>query len=150
LGQTFKAKKTNYPISTEGMITMKSLPYLTVLVAVLGLIVLGCEKATNPVQAPLTEKNDMSSWAKAAANRNFVAHCKGREEVPPRDTNAQGQAIFHLNRDETAIDYKLIVANIENVVAAHIHVGPAGVNGPIVAFLHGSVPAVAQDRRRPC
>jgi hypothetical protein len=31
----------------------------------------------------------------------------------------------------------LIVANIENVVASHIHVGPAGMNGPVVAFLAG-------------
>ncbi|MCI0692974.1 CHRD domain-containing protein [candidate division KSB1 bacterium] len=120
---------------------MKNLSYLTVLVAVLGVIVLGCEKATNPVQAPLTEINRVSNLAIAAAARNFVAHCKGREEVPPRDTNAQGQAIFHLSKDETEIDYKLIVANIENVVAAHIHVGAAGVNGPIVAFLAGDFPA---------
>ncbi len=120
---------------------MKSLPYLTVLVAVLGLIVLGCEKATNPVQAPLTETNGVSSLAKPAATLNFVAHCKGEEEVPARDTNAQGQAIFHLSQDETAIDYKLIVANIENVVASHIHVAAAGVNGPIVAFLAGPFPS---------
>ena len=33
--------------------------------------------------------------------------------------------------------YKLLVTNIENVVAAHIHLGPAGTNGPIVAFLFG-------------
>lgn len=119
---------------------MKGLAYFSVLVAVLGLMVWGCEKAANPVQAPLTQKNDVSSVAMAAANRNFVAHCKGEQEVPARDTNAQGQAIFHLSKDETAIDYKLIVANIENVVAAHIHVGAAGVNGPVVAFLAGPFP----------
>jgi len=35
----------------------------------------------------------------------------------------------------------LIVANINNVVAAHIHSGAAGVNGPVVAFLAGPFPA---------
>ena len=28
----------------------------------------------------------------------------------------------------------------DNVVASHIHMGPAGANGPVVAFLYGAVP----------
>jgi CHRD domain len=68
---------------------------------------------------------------------NFVAHLSGDEEVPARDTLARGQAIFHLSKDGTSLAYMLIVANIENVVAAHIHVGAVGVNGPVVAFLFG-------------
>jgi hypothetical protein len=79
--------------------------------------------------------------AAAGNNRNFRAHLSGGEEVPARDTRAQGQAIFQLSKDGTQLHYKLIVANIENVVQAHIHVGPAGVNGPVVAFLYGLVPA---------
>jgi hypothetical protein len=77
--------------------------------------------------------------APPAGARNFVAHCKGRHEVPARETNAQGQAKFQLNKDEDALSYQLNVANIDNVVAAHIHLGPAGANGPVVAFLFGSV-----------
>ncbi len=72
--------------------------------------------------------------------KNFVAHLSGGEEVPMRDTNAAGQAIFHLNDDGAALHYKLIVANIDNVVASHIHIGPPGVNGPVVAFLAGPFP----------
>jgi hypothetical protein len=68
-------------------------------------------------------------------DRNFVTALSGREEVPARDTLARGVAIFHLSEDGTEIAYKLIVANIENVVAAHIHVGPEGMNGPIVVPL---------------
>jgi len=77
--------------------------------------------------------------AAADNNRNFVAHLSGDEEVPPVATLAQGQAIFHLSKDGTELHYKLIAANIENVVAAHIHLGAAGVNGPVVAFLYGPV-----------
>ncbi len=72
--------------------------------------------------------------------KNFVAHLSGDQEVPVRDTNATGQAIFHLSEDGTALNYKLIVANIDNVVASHIHIGPAGANGPVVAFLAGPFP----------
>ncbi len=71
------------------------------------------------------------------AAKNFGTHLDGGEEVPARETQAQGQAIFKLSADETSINYKVIVANIDNVVASHIHLGPAGANGPVVAFLAG-------------
>jgi hypothetical protein len=58
---------------------------------------------------------------------------------PERDTLAQGQAIFRLDSTGTVLSYRLIVANIENVTASHIHLGVAGVNGPVVAFLFGDV-----------
>src|SRR5712692_7215843 len=77
------------------------------------------------------------SSAAAAGNGNFVAHLSGNEEVPSNGSLAQGQAIFHLSEDGTALHYKLIVANIDNVVAAHIHLAPVGVNGSVVAFLFG-------------
>ncbi|HTL06288.1 MAG TPA: CHRD domain-containing protein [Gemmatimonadales bacterium] len=71
---------------------------------------------------------------------NFVAHPVGANEVPPRDTPAQGQAIFHLSPDGTTMSYRLLVADISNVVASHIHLAAAGVNGPIVVFLFGNAP----------
>src|SRR5439155_4603288 len=73
------------------------------------------------------------------AQEEFVAHLTGQEEVPARATRGQGQAIFQLSDDGGSLDYKLIAANIENVVMAHIHVAAAGVNGPIVVFLFGPV-----------
>jgi len=72
-----------------------------------------------------------TAGAASADNRNFAVHLSGDEEVPARATLAQGEAIFHLSKDGTALHYKLIVANIENVVAAHIHCGAVGVNGPV-------------------
>ena len=73
--------------------------------------------------------------------RNFVAPLSGDEEVSARDTNARGNAIFILDKDGNALDYKLIVANIENVFAAHIHCGAAGVNGPVGVTLYMGSPA---------
>ena len=64
----------------------------------------------------------------------------GGEEVPARDTNARGNATFSVSDDGLTISWKLIVANISNVTASHIHIGPAGVNGPVVLFLYGGFP----------
>ena len=76
-----------------------------------------------------------------AGDSTYLAHLKGRNEVPARDTKAAGNAVFHLSEDGTALSYRLIVANIDNVVQSHIHVGPPGENGPVVAFLYGLVAA---------
>lgn len=89
------------------------------------------------VAAVATLASIASVSARPNESRNFVAHLSGGDEVPVRDSRGQGQAIFHLSKDGTELHYKLIVANIENVVAAHIHIAPAGVNGPVVAFLFG-------------
>lgn len=83
----------------------------------------------------------LSITAIAAASghgqRNFRAHLNGGAEVPSVDTNAQGQAIVQLSKDESSLYYKLIAANIEGVTQAHIHCGPPDANGPVVVFLFG-------------
>lgn len=73
--------------------------------------------------------------AESVSQRHFLASLSGQEEVPPVDTPAQGFALFELDDAETALDFRLIVGNIRNVTAAHIHCGAPGVNGPIVVFL---------------
>lgn len=78
--------------------------------------------------------------AAQAVDRNFPAPLKGREEVPPVETHATGLAKFQLSKDGTALDFKLIVANIDDVTQAHIHLAPVGTNGPIVVFLFGFDP----------
>jgi hypothetical protein len=77
----------------------------------------------------------------AFAGDNFVAKLSGDEEVPARDTRAVGVAKFKLSDDGTALDFKVNVANIENVVAAHIHCGAAGANGPVGVTLFAGAPA---------
>ena len=72
--------------------------------------------------------------------RNFRTHLSGENEVPSVDTNAQGQATFQLNKAGDELDYKLIVANIDDVVASHIHCAPAGQNGPVGVTLFSGGP----------
>src|SRR5207253_8044508 len=73
--------------------------------------------------------------AAPARTNLFIAHLVGDQETPPNDSLAQGEVIMHLNADGT-ISYKLIVANINNVFMAHIHVAPRGVPGPIRQWLY--------------
>lgn len=73
--------------------------------------------------------------------KNWVAHLVGSNEVPSRDTPAQGEVKFQLNADGTELSYRLISSNIDNVIASHIHLAPAGTNGNIVVFLFGTVAA---------
>ncbi len=82
----------------------------------------------------------ISVLAFGAANMNFVAHLAGNNEVPPVDTKAQGQVIFSLSNDGNSLNYRLIVANIYDVQMSHIHLAPAGTNGPIVVWLYPSAP----------
>jgi CHRD domain len=74
----------------------------------------------------------------AGLNRNYNTQLSGAFEVPVRDTSAHGQAMFQLNEDGTELSYKLNVANIENVIMAHIHCGDPTVSGPIVIWLYPS------------
>jgi len=71
---------------------------------------------------------------------NFRAHLSGGQEVPPNDSKATGQALFQLSKDGQELSYKLIVANIENVTQAHIHLAPAGQNGGVITWLYPSGP----------
>jgi hypothetical protein len=76
----------------------------------------------------------------AAQPRTYVAPLSSAQEVPANDSLARGQAVFRVSADGTSIHYRLIVANIENVTQAHIHLAPAGVNGPVVAWLYPDGP----------
>jgi hypothetical protein len=76
-----------------------------------------------------------------SAGVNFVAPMSGDEEVPPVDTQATGVAKFKLR--EEGLVFKVNVANIEDVVASHIHCGAVGVNGPIGVTLFATLDPVS-------
>jgi hypothetical protein len=103
----------------------------------------GCEGTPIAPGPPVPERADqveIAAQPESPGFQNFLAHLNGDEEVPAVDTRARGQAIFQLNHDGTELQYKLIVANIENVTQVHIHVAPAGTNGPVTAWLYPSAP----------
>jgi len=62
------------------------------------------------------------------------ANLTGTQEVPPNTSSAVGTATLDINEDRTQIDFTLNVTTAlsANIREAHIHIGPPGVNGPIV------------------
>jgi hypothetical protein len=72
--------------------------------------------------------------------RTFTAPLSGAQEVPAVETLARGNVVLHLSEDGSSLDYRLMVANIQNVTQAHIHLAPAGANGSVVAWLYPSAP----------
>ncbi len=75
----------------------------------------------------------------AAAGDEFIAKLSGDNEVPPVVTNTSGRALIQFNDAETAAEFRLTVHDGVRITQAHIHCGPAGVNGPIVVFLAGLI-----------
>ncbi len=55
-------------------------------------------------------------------------------------TNTTGEIEVEFNDDLTEAEFKLEVRDGVAVTQAHLHCAPAGVNGPVVAFLFGKVP----------
>jgi hypothetical protein len=102
------------------------------------------DSARTPVQ-PETIAVPLRVAPEDGGSQNHSVHMSGDNEVPPRDTRAQGQAIFQIARDQESLDYKLIASNIENVIMAHIHCGNSTVNGPIVIWLHPSPDAAGPN-----
>ena len=103
----------------------------------------GCS-ADQPLPSAAFEVSVPLFAAGGNAHLNLGTHLSGAEEVftpsvpggpTPADSRAQGQAIFRVNAEGTSVDFRLIAANIDNVIMAHIHCGAAGTNGPVRIWL---------------
>ena len=96
-----------------------------------------CDSTPTEYTTPLVVSGPAIN-AKTDGDRNHTTPLTGAEEVPARDTKATGNAVYHISKDGNSVEYKVIVANIENVFMAHIHIGPPGVAGPVAVWLYPS------------
>jgi hypothetical protein len=103
---------------------MRTLSRRFVAFAMMGAL-LGLFAASGPVFA-----------AQSDANHSYVAIFSSSNEVPLTDNGTSGVAFFHINDDGQTMDYKIWVNAINDPIAAHIHVGGVGVNGPVVVPLY--------------
>ena len=95
----------------------------------------GCDGTSTSAPTDVT----IPVFSADAAGQFVGAPMRGMNETPPVSSKAVGTATFRLSADGTSLDYRLIVANIENAVQSHIHIGAPGVAGPFVVFLFGPV-----------
>jgi CHRD domain len=120
--------------------------FFTMLIAATLGAIAGCGPADQTVP---TEQSSSAAvgTANPSANgkdpdaKNFVAHLSADNEVPTNDSRGEGEIKLQLSPDGQSLSYRLISSNIHNVVVSHIHLAPAGVNGPVVVFLFGPVAA---------
>jgi hypothetical protein len=67
--------------------------------------------------------------------KKFTTIMSGANEVPPADPDGTGTATITVNPGQLRICWEITTANLDPVVAAHIHSAHAGQNGPIVVPL---------------
>jgi hypothetical protein len=67
---------------------------------------------------------------------SFSAELSGDEEVPAVTTEATGSAELTLSGNQ--LTYTIEVENLQNAAVAHIHIAPAGQNGPVRLNLCGT------------
>src|SRR5437879_12746391 len=79
--------------------------------------------------------------AEQPAPTTFVAVLDTDQETTtcPKSNSARGLAVFHVTDEATGtVEWRLVANNLPGTTsAAHIHVGPPGVAGPVVQPLAG-------------
>ena len=71
-----------------------------------------------------------------ADGEEYHADLRGSAETRAVETDATGMATFRVNEDGTQASYVLSVRDLCNVTQAHIHLGDAGEDGPVVVWLY--------------
>lgn len=70
-----------------------------------------------------------------SGGKTLKADLSGKNVVPSVRTKAKGEAKFTVSDDGKTLSYTLVLRDIENPTAAHIHLGEAGQNGAPLATL---------------
>jgi hypothetical protein len=83
----------------------------------------------------------VAGLAVAGGNRNYSVHLNGGTEVPANASKAVGQVKLRLSADGASLDYTLITANLDNPIAAHIHLGPPGAGTANGLLAEGTITA---------
>lgn len=76
----------------------------------------------------------LSAGVAHAAPETLTANLSGSSEVPPGDAGMTGKATVTVDESSGQVCTK-VTTNVTGAVAAHIHKGASGVNGPVVVPL---------------
>lgn len=92
----------------------------------------------SPLQPDISENSatEVGAAKGEVGGRPLSAHLSGANEVPNMgDPDGSGTANITVNLGQGSLSYELTVSNIDPATAAHIHLAPAGVAGPVVIAL---------------
>jgi hypothetical protein len=116
---------------------MRSLTCICMLTA--ALVSTQCSEPNSPVSPTASSgggRDAVVDVEGAQGGRLLSTPLTGAEEVPgPGDPDGSGTAVLTLNPGQAEVCVELTVSGIEPAFAAHVHVGPAGVAGPVVVPL---------------
>lgn len=76
-----------------------------------------------------------SAEQKTGWGHDMVAYSAGNQETPPNGSAAWAWSVFDLSDDGMTLTYSARVFGLEDPSAAHLHLGAAGVAGPVVVPL---------------
>ncbi|RLL45459.1 CHRD domain-containing protein [Oceanobacillus piezotolerans] len=65
----------------------------------------------------------------------YMAELVGSQEVPPVHTNAEGVALFYIEKNSDKMRYRIDLEGIRNITQATIQVGRRNIIGPTVVEL---------------
>jgi hypothetical protein len=111
-------------------------------VASLGILLMAACNRSSPVRPDAINGSTSAGTTQAIQlpvadhGRLLSTTLSGAAEAPgPGDTDGTGTATISLNPGQAEVCFELTAANIVPATAAHIHVAPVGVPGPIVVPL---------------
>lgn len=87
-------------------------------------------------------QDDTTAWR----STHYLASLSGADEVPPvamgesTTTEVYGDFFMRTDQGMSKAQFILDVFNGKRITEAHLHCGPVGVNGPVVAYLMGEIP----------
>jgi hypothetical protein len=83
-----------------------------------------------------TTGTSAGTGATAVPGKTYTAQLSGKDVVSAVNTPATGTASFTVDATGTRMGFVLSVTNITDVIAARVHVGKPGSNGPGVLILY--------------
>lgn len=117
--------------------------------SLVALAVISCQAL--PEEAPISQElaDDIVEVSNGGENARkgfgteFGAFLIGSEEViggqtDVLDSPGAGAASFSLSPDGESLNYEIRVANTTDILFGHLHLAPAGENGPVIATLLGA------------
>jgi hypothetical protein len=79
---------------------------------VFGIVLVALALVTIGAAGSLVTSSSINTSAFAQGEQKFTANLTGKDEVPPKDTNATGSGEFNLNADGMMMTYVVNVMNI--------------------------------------